>query len=48
MELARQISSWSKDPSKKIGAVVIGETGQVLAQDYNGFPTWCKRYRGEI
>jgi dCMP deaminase len=38
MELARQISSWSKDPSKKIGAVVIGENGQVLAQGYNGFP----------
>ena len=42
MELARQISSWSKDPSKKIGAVVIGETGQVLAQGYNGFPRGVK------
>ena len=42
MELARQISSWSKDPSKKIGAVVIGENGQVLAQGYNGFPRGVK------
>ena len=42
MELARQISTWSKDPSKKIGAVVIGETGQVLAQGYNGFPRGVK------
>ena len=38
MELARQISTWSKDPSKKIGAVVVSKTGQVLAQGYNGFP----------
>ena len=38
IRLAREISSWSKDPSKQIGAVAIGEKGQVLAQGYNGFP----------
>ena len=36
--LAKEIASWSKDPSKQIGAVAIGEKGQVLAQGYNGFP----------
>jgi|TARA_B110000483_G_scaffold156660_1_gene186033 dCMP deaminase len=38
LELAKLIGSWSKDPSRKIGAVAIGEHGEVLAQGYNGFP----------
>ena len=38
LNLAREVGSWSKDPSRKIGAVAIGEKGQVLAQGYNGFP----------
>jgi dCMP deaminase len=36
--LAKEISTWSKDPSTKVGAVVIGKDGQVLSQGYNGFP----------
>ena len=36
--LAKEISTWSKDPSRKIGAVAVGEKGQILAQGYNGFP----------
>ena len=42
IRLAREISNWSKDPSKQIGAVAIGEKGQVLAQGYNGFPRGIK------
>lgn len=38
LELARTISTWSKDPSRQIGAVAIGAKGQVLSQGYNGFP----------
>ena len=38
IDLAKHIATWSKDPSTKIGAVAIGEKGQVLAQGYNGFP----------
>lgn len=38
LELAEQVSKWSKDPSSKIGAVIIGFNGQVLSQGYNGFP----------
>tara|TARA_A100001011_G_scaffold371825_1_gene429586 strand:+ start:350 stop:799 length:450 start_codon:yes stop_codon:yes gene_type:complete len=38
MQLAEQISGWSKDPTSKIGAVTVGNKGQVLAQGYNGFP----------
>lgn len=38
IELAKHISQWSKDPSRKIGAVAVGRTGEVLSQGYNGFP----------
>jgi dCMP deaminase len=38
MKLAKEISTWSKDPRKQIGAVVVGHKGQVLSQGYNGFP----------
>ena len=38
LDLAELISTWSKDPSKKIGAVAIGSKRQILAQGYNGFP----------
>lgn len=36
--LAYEVSKWSKDPSTKIGAIAVGNKGQVLAQGYNGFP----------
>ena len=38
LDIAKGISLWSKDPSSKIGAVAIGEKGQVLATGFNGFP----------
>ena len=36
--MAKHIASWSKDPSRKIGAVAVGHNGEVLSQGYNGFP----------
>lgn len=42
LELAKHIAGWSKDPSTGVGAVAIGEKGQVLAQGYNGFPRGVK------
>lgn len=36
--IAKETASWSKDPSRKIGAVIIGEKGQIQSQGYNGFP----------
>ena len=38
LKLAKEVSTWSKDPSSKIGAVAIGDKRQVLATGYNGFP----------
>lgn len=37
-ELARHFSEWSKDPSTCVGAVTVGDNGQILSQGYNGFP----------
>lgn len=38
MEIAQQISTWSKDPSTKVGAVAVDNKGQILTTGYNGFP----------
>lgn len=38
LQLAKHISTWSKDPSRKIGAVAVGSKGQILAQGFNGLP----------
>ena len=38
LKLAQEISSWSKDPSTKIGAVIVDDTHRILATGYNGFP----------
>ena len=38
LKMAKEIAQWSKDPSTKVGAVVVGEDGQILSQGYNGFP----------
>ena len=38
LSLAREVSTWSKDPSTQVGAVAVGDKGQVLALGYNGLP----------
>lgn len=38
LETSKLVSSWSKDPSTQVGAVVVGNKGQILSQGYNGFP----------
>jgi dCMP deaminase len=38
IRLAREIATWSKDPSRGIGAVAVSAKGQVLSCGYNGFP----------
>jgi len=41
LELAKQVSTWSKDPSRKIGAIAVDDRS-VVAQGYNGFPRGIK------
>ena len=42
LDIAKEVSTWSKDPSKKIGAIAVGDKGQILSQGYNGFPRGVK------
>ena len=37
LEIASTISRWSKDPSRKIGAIAVRDR-KILATGYNGFP----------
>lgn len=36
--LAQHVAQWSKDPSTKVGAVLVGQDPRDLAVGYNGFP----------
>jgi dCMP deaminase len=38
LELAKLISSWSKDTSTKVGAVIVDDVRNVRATGYNGIP----------
>lgn len=38
MNVAKEVSTWSKDPSSKIGAVIVNDDKRILATGYNGFP----------
>ena len=41
LHLATDIGGWSKDPSKKVGAVLVREK-RILSTGYNGFPMGCE------
>ena len=38
VRIALEVSSWSKDPGTKVGAVLVSDR-RILASGYNGFPT---------
>lgn len=38
MDLATHISEWSKDPSTKVGCVVVGPDREIRSTGFNGFP----------
>lgn len=38
LALAHQTASWSKDPKRKVGCVIVDADRIVLAGGYNGFP----------
>jgi len=42
LDVAKSVATWSKDPSRQIGAIVVGDKGQILSQGYNGFPRGVK------
>ena len=38
LKLSKEISTWSKDPSTKVGALIISEDRNIISTGYNGFP----------
>lgn len=42
MDIAKSVATWSKDPSTQVGAVAVGDKGQILSQGFNGFPRGVK------
>jgi len=38
LDIAKTVSTWSKDPSTKVGAVLVDTEGRVVGTGYNGFP----------
>lgn len=48
LELAKHISQWSKDPSTKVGCVIVRPDKTIASVGYNGFPIGvnddCARY----
>ena len=44
MELAFQVASWSKDPSRKVGAVIADSKNRIVSVGFNGFPRGVADY----
>jgi dCMP deaminase len=41
IELSNHIAEWSKDTSRKVGAVIVDKDHIVISVGYNGFPRGC-------
>jgi dCMP deaminase len=42
LDLAKLVSTWSKDPSTKVGAVIANDENTIISMGYNGFPIGIK------
>jgi dCMP deaminase len=38
LDMAHLVSTWSKDPSTKVGAVIVDENKRIISTGFNGFP----------
>jgi dCMP deaminase len=41
LSLAEFVSNWSKDPSTRVGAVIVRPDRTIVSVGYNGFPRGC-------
>lgn len=41
MEIAKTVSSRSKDPMTKVGCVIVNKDNNIIGTGYNGFPKDC-------
>ena len=40
LEMAKLVSTWSKDPSTKCGAVIVDPNNHIVSVGFNGFPVY--------
>jgi dCMP deaminase len=38
LDLCEHVATWSKDPSTKLGSVIVDDKKRILSVGYNGFP----------
>lgn len=38
LDMAQLVSTWSKDPSTKVGAVIVDKNKRIVSTGFNGFP----------
>jgi dCMP deaminase len=38
LDMAKLVSTWSKDPSTKCGAVIVNNQNEIISVGFNGFP----------
>lgn len=39
LEMAKLVSTWSKDPSTKVGSVIVDRDNKIVSLGYNGLPS---------
>jgi len=48
LDLAEYISNWSKDPSTKVGAVIVDKNNRIISTGYNGFAIGVKDMKDRL
>jgi len=48
MALAKEVSTWSKDPSSQVGAVIVRPDRTIASVGFNGFPRGVEDYHERI
>ena len=43
MAIAKEVSTWSKDPNNQVGAVLVSPRRHILSTGYNGLPAGIDR-----
>jgi len=41
LDIAKAVSVKSKDPSSKVGSLIVDQDNRIVSQGYNGFPAGC-------
>lgn len=46
LEVADRVATWSKDPSSKVGCVIVDDQRRLIGAGYNGFPRGVEDHPG--